>query len=89
MLTIGAYMRVKTPFLSSFIFTSLSPHTMCSRYLVDQNGQNIYKFMKSKEKIYAHVKSFLEISGLNLRDCNGFEVKTDHEDQGKKIIFSI
>ena len=57
MLTIGAYMRVKTPFLSSFIFTSLSPHTMCSRYLVDQNGQNIYKFMKSKEKSYAHVKS--------------------------------
>ena len=57
MLTIGAYMRVKTPFLSSFIFTSLSPHTMCSRYLVDQNDQNIYKFMQSKEKSYAHVKS--------------------------------
>ena len=50
-------MRVKTPFLSSFIFTSLSPHTMCSRYLVDQNDQNIYKFMQSKEKSYAHVKS--------------------------------
>lgn len=31
----------------------------------------------------------LEISDLNLRDCNGFKVKTDHEDRGKKIIYQF
>lgn len=31
----------------------------------------------------------LEISDLNLRDCNGFNVKTDHEDRGKKIIYQF
>lgn len=82
-------MRVKMPFLSSFIFTSLSPHTMCSRYLVEQNGQNIYKFMKNKEKVMLMSRVLLEISDLNLRDCNGLKVKTDHEDGGKKINFFI
>jgi hypothetical protein len=29
----GVYMRVNIPFLNSFIFSSLSPHTTCSLYL--------------------------------------------------------
>lgn len=36
----GEYIRVNTPFLKSFIFRSLSPHTTCSLYL-DQQAKTI------------------------------------------------
>lgn len=49
-LTMGAYIRVKMPFLKSFILISLSSHTMCSWYLEQEQKSVHSKRIKDKQK---------------------------------------
>lgn len=49
-LTMGAYIRVKMPFLKSFILISLSSHTMCSWYLEQDQRTEVSSQQKDKRE---------------------------------------